>query len=206
MGFARSGSTLLLSKNLPRPSNPHRAAYWALLAEAIGWQPESGLHHSPPVPNARRRVIIHSGGAQPTKLWPLDRYASLAARLRAAGREVSVACDVGQLGAWRELGQIAEAPKDVPALIDALSGADVFIGNDSGPGHLAALLGLPTFTFFGNQWAAAFAPVHPQAAWVEGAPCPYKPCYDSCRFPTPQCLHDITLDEAWPKLVTWLGR
>jgi hypothetical protein len=59
---------------------------------------------------------------------------------------------------------------------------------------------------FGNQYPEAFAPVHPAAAWIEGSPCPYKPCFDSCRFAVPQCLHDISVDAAWQRIAAWLPR
>jgi heptosyltransferase-2 len=69
-----------------------------------------------------------------------------------------------------------------------LESGSVFIGNDSGPGHLAAASGLPTFTIFGPQFAELFLPLHPQRGWVEGKPCPYKPCFDACRYPAPHCI------------------
>ena len=53
--------------------------------------------------------------------------------------------------------------RDLDALLTKLASADRFIGNDSGPGHLAALLGVPTFTIFGPQLPELFAPQHPQA-------------------------------------------
>jgi ADP-heptose:LPS heptosyltransferase len=36
-------------------------------------------------------------------------------------------------------------------LYDLLTTASVFIGNDSGPGHLAAISGVPTITLFGGD-------------------------------------------------------
>jgi len=94
---------------------------------------------------------------------------------------------------------------DLEALLKILVDADRFIGNDSGPGHLAAAMGVPTFTIFGPQLPELFAPQHPLAAWVNGAPCPYKPCFDSCRFPTPHCLLNITPEQVWLQVQAWLG-
>jgi heptosyltransferase-2 len=201
VGFARAGSGLLLSDRLVRPARAHRAEYWRSIAATLNW-PEEPVQ-PPPVPRSRH-VILHSGAGQPTKAWPLDRYAALARRIRAREREVRILCDRDQLDAWRALGESAAAPPDVGSLLSALDGAGAFVGNDSGPGHLAAALGVPTFTLFGNQFATAFAPVHPRAQWIEGSPCPYKPCYDSCRFAQPNCLYDITLDAAWLRIAPWL--
>jgi len=47
---------------------------------------------------------------------------------------------------------------------------------------------VPTFTIFGPQLPSCFTPLHPQAEWIEGKPCPYKPCYDYCQFAAPHCL------------------
>ena len=134
---------------------------------------------------------MHTGAGQPVREWPRERFENLAARLRAAGWAVTL---------------LDESLRDVDALLVALAGADRFIGNDSGPGHLAALLGVPTFTIFGPQLPELFAPQHPRAAWIEGAPCDYKPCFDSCRYASPHCILTLSADEAWTRVSTWLAR
>jgi heptosyltransferase-2 len=104
---------------------------------------------------------------------------------------VQVLCDPNQLQFWREQEETVIAPRSLTELCALLEPAAMFVGNDSGPGHLAAVSGIPTFTIFGNQNPALFAPIHPASQWIEGAPCRYKPCYDSCHFPVPYCLVDI---------------
>lgn len=133
---------------------------------------------------------MHTGAGQPVRAWPPERFRALAAQLTAAGWHVTL---------------LEPAPRgSLDQLLDTLAAADRFIGNDSGPGHLAALLGVPTFTVFGPQLPALFAPVHPHAAWIDGAPCPHKPCFDACRFAVPQCLHRIEVDAVWSRLAPWL--
>ena len=92
---------------------------------------------------------------------------------------------------------------DLLALIDQ---AGAFIGNDSGPGHLAAFCGVPAFTLFGPQLPEWFAPLHPDSVWIEGKVCPYKPCSDYCRFPTPNCLWNVTEEEVGAGVETFLQR
>ncbi len=94
---------------------------------------------------------------------------------------------------------------DLSKLLAMLATADRFIGNDSGPGHLAALLGVPTFTIFGSQLPERFAPQHPQAAWIEGAPCRFKPCADACRFSVPHCIRDVTVAQVVAAVDAWLS-
>jgi heptosyltransferase-2 len=94
----------------------------------------------------------------------------------------------------------------VSDLLKCLDCGGIFIGNDSGPGHLAASAGLPTFTLFGPQLHEWFAPMHPAAEVFEGRACPYKPCSDYCRYTTPFCLWPITADEVWPRVEQFARR
>jgi len=91
----------------------------------------------------------------------------------------------------------------VPAIIDR---AAVFMGNDSGPGHLAAFCGCPTFTIFGPQLPEWFAPLHPASEWVEGKACPYKPCSDYCQFQIPYCTINSSFEEVTRLVEAFLSR
>jgi heptosyltransferase-2 len=186
VGFARAGSQCLLNEAVQRPTSLHRAGYWGALAATFGWNVES----PPRTTRAGRHVVIHPGAGHPVRIWPRERYEQIAMRLRAANWNVE----------W------VEQETDLDALMDTLAGADRFIGNDSGPGHLAAVLGVPTFTIFGPQLPESFAPQHPDAGWIEGAPCPYKPCFDSCRFSEPHCVLELGVETVWTRLAAWLPR
>ena len=188
VGFKRAGSGLLLSRSLPPPARPHRAEHWHELAKALGW---SLIPDTPTTSRTGRHIVIHTGAGQPVREWPLDRFEVLAGQLRAAGWQVTL---------------LDNSHRDLDALLHTLATADRFIGNDSGPGHLAALLGVPTFTLFGPQLPGLFAPQHPRAAWIEGRPCAYKPCSDYCRFSTPHCIRDLELAEVSREVMAWLGR
>lgn len=215
LGFPRRNpiaglaSRVLLTHCVQAPAGRHRADHWQALALALGWPaPPSFTPHSTPrqlrLPRGAR-VVLHSGAGRPTKVWPLDRFAAVGERLRAAGYAVDLLCDPDQLTWWQARTPTIVAPTTVAALLSALGGAAAFVGNDSGPGHVAALCGVPTFTLFGNQFPAAFAPVHLAADWVDGRPCAFKPCYDSCRFPVAHCLHDLSEELVWGRLTAWLG-
>ncbi len=206
-GFRRTGSGVLLSTALAGGQTLHRAEAWRRLAATQGW--------TLPVPDGRRLrpvaleapVVLHSGAARPTRLWPLDGFALIARRLREHGRPVRVLCDPAQIPAWRQAGEAGVvAPADPQALLDAVADAALFVGNDSGPGHVAALCGVPTFTIFGPQLPERFAPVHPQSAWIDGRPCQYKPCFDACRFDAPHCIQGIGVDDVWSKLADRIGQ
>lgn len=96
-------------------------------------------------------LLVPGGSAhRPGKRWPADRYAALAALLRAQG------LDVGVIGAWAEA-PLAEAipfAKNLTGKTSLLqiaalgAAAEVCIGNDTGPTHMIAAAGAPTLALF----------------------------------------------------------
>jgi ADP-heptose:LPS heptosyltransferase len=139
-------------------------------------------------------------------VWPLERFGFLVKGLRREGYAVEVVCDATQREWWLGQGEQARSPGTIGELLAILAGAGLFVGNDSGPGHLAGILGIPTFTLFGNQFPGRFVPLDAEAEWMEGNPCVYKPCYDSCRFARPECLWAIGENEAWLKLKVFAAK
>ena len=183
VGFPRTGSAPLLTDRLTRPGSLHRAAHWQRLADHLDWP--STAPPPPEVPANIRRIVFHTGAGHPVRRWPPERFAELAVRARAAGFEVTT---------------LDDGIDSLDTLMNELARGDFFVGNDSGPGHLAASLGIATFTIFGAQLPETFHPVHPRASWIEGAPCPHKPCFDRCRFERPHCLLDLSVDAVWSEL------
>lgn len=186
-GFPRSGSTLLLTDAVDAPARPHRAEHWRCLARRFSWDLAEPAH----APRPGRHIVIHSGAGQAVREWPRERFEEIATKLRSSGWRVTL---------------IDNSLRNLDQLLQVLDTADRFIGNDSGPGHLAALLGVPTFTIFGPQLPGLFAPQHPQAAWIDSAPCPYKPCFDNCRFDRPNCIEAITTTATALRIISWLEK
>jgi ADP-heptose:LPS heptosyltransferase len=97
-----------------------------------------------PAPPARkdRIVLVHTGAALPVRVWPLERYQRVVQRLRKLGYVARVACDTNQREWWLQHGEAdVFAPKAIEELLALLDESGVFLGNDSGPGHLAAIVG-----------------------------------------------------------------
>jgi len=206
LGFPRLGSRSFLNHPLEQPApTAHRYEYWRALGRALDFALPA--RDAVPFPPARTtgHLFIHTGAGQAVRVWPLERYRALAARLRAAGHRVQVACDPDQQAWWQRAGETALAtPHSVNELLALIDGARAFIGNDSGPGHLAAFCGVPTFTIFGPQLPEWFAPLHPRAAWNEGRACPFKPCSDYCRFAQPICMTGLEEENVWPAVQEFL--
>ncbi len=208
LGFPRLGSQHFLTQPLIRPEpEEHRFESWRVIARAlnVALPPREQIIH--PAAGNGEALLIHSGAKQPIRVWPLERFQRLAARLRNEGYRVVVACDPDQRDWWLRAGEDGVAtPANVTELMALIELAGAFVGNDSGPGHLAAFYGVPTFTLFGPQLPEWFAPLHPAAEWIEGKACPYKPCSDYCRYPTPHCLWNITDVETGARVEKFAAR
>jgi heptosyltransferase-3 len=104
--------------------------------------------HPVPVDNF---AAIHPFSGSFKKCWPLDRFRELAGRLSRRLRVVWCAGPEDDLpGAVRF--------DDLYELASWLAGARIYIGNDSGPTHLAAAVGTPVVALFGPSDPAVWAP------------------------------------------------
>jgi ADP-heptose:LPS heptosyltransferase len=208
LGFPRIGSRIFLTKALDRPdAAAHRYEYWRTLGRAIGIELPARENIVIPRQNgsAAGEILVHTGAGQPVRVWPLESYRALVGHLRQNQCRVLVVCDPEQRDWWLHNGESDVAtPRSVAELLALLDHASAMIGNDSGPGHLAAFTGVPTFTIFGPQLPEWFAPLHPAAKWVDGKACPYKPCSDYCRFARPVCLDGWAEAEVWPRIESFV--
>jgi ADP-heptose:LPS heptosyltransferase len=208
-GFPRLRSDIFLTDSVALPANPaHKYENWRIIAQSLGFDlPTREKIVLRPPPSSQGHILVHTGAAQPARVWPLERYRGIVARLRAKGFKVQVVCDPPQREWWLRAQEAQLAtPDTVSELCNLVDGASAFIGNDSGPGHLAALSGIPTFTVFGPSLPEWFAPLHPDAAWIPGKPCPYKPCSDYCRFKAPSCILSTSEEEVWGNLWNFLEK
>jgi heptosyltransferase-2 len=207
IGFPRLRSGNFLTRSLARPEpQSHRYEFWRSLGRALKMELPPRENILIPAVQNREMILIHSGAGQSVRVWPLEHYKNLASYLRQKKIPAQIVCDPDQREWWLRAGETTVAtPKTVAELISLIDRAAAFIGNDSGPGHLAAFLGVATFTLFGPQLPEWFAPLHPRAEWTEGKGCPYKPCSDYCRFATPFCLWDIGEEEVFDRVKQFLA-
>lgn len=145
---------------------------------ALGRQ---GYHYRPCVGEARvaqrtskvRRIVVHPGSGGKAKCWPLERWESLFAQtdqdawsfLPVLG-EVELAIWPGAvIDRWtRQHGAIA--CHNLDDLYGQFLQCDGVIGADSGPCHLAAVMGLATLTLFGPTDPRIWRPWGPKVSVI----------------------------------------
>jgi ADP-heptose:LPS heptosyltransferase len=152
--------------------------------------------------SGRRYVCVHPGVGAATRQWPAAYFAALI-DLLVANQEVDVAliggADEAEIAA-EVLGQVRhrEAVRslvgetglaDLPAL---LASAALFIGNNSGPKHVAAGLGVPTISIeSGAVDAREWGPMGQNAVAVQrNMRC--SPCYIATVDQCPRGLACLT--------------
>jgi heptosyltransferase-3 len=101
--------------------------------------------------------VIHPVAATPSKTWPASHFLTIAEYLRTNGIEPvfigAATDDLTPFSGYRTLQ--GSSLTDVKAL---LSAASLFLGNDSGPAHMAAAFGLPVVVLFGDSDPAIWGP------------------------------------------------
>ena len=167
---AAAPATTLVRAFDPRPqgASPLPLQIAAQLELTLRWPDDHALS-APVVATAWADVVVLApGSGGRTKCWPVVHWLQSAACLRARG--VMVVVLVGPVERERDdpsrwpwpAGVAVAAPRDTIELARGLAGARAFVGNDSGPTHLAAMLGRPTVALFGPSDAAVFAPIGPR--------------------------------------------
>lgn len=129
---------------------------------------EMAAHLLAGLPGARW-LAIAPGANWPGKKWPRDHYRAL---LNLAAQSFDGAIIVGSAQDAEDARAIAST--ELPHVITAgntqlrtaaavLARAQAFVGNDSGLGHIAAALGIPTLTCFGPGDPSRYRPWGPLA-------------------------------------------
>lgn len=133
---------------LPPPDNPlHATDFFSSQVNApLGRNPRLSL---PQKCEQKDAIAIHPFSGSARKNWPLDFYRDLAGRLL-----LPVEWTAGP----DEVLTDAHRFSDLAELASWLCSVRLYIGNDSGITHLAAVLGVPTLALFGPTDPEIWAP------------------------------------------------
>jgi heptosyltransferase III len=128
-------------------------------------------------------AVVHAAAAAPEKTWRTDGFLEVADHLRRSGLEpvfIGGACD--DLSAFRQYRIVQGAP--LAGIKSLLASAALFLGNDSGPAHMAAAFGLPVVVLFGASDPAIWGPWRTQSEVVRAPG-------GIARIPTAQVLEAL---------------
>jgi len=146
---------------------------------------------------SRPVVALCPGAVGPSKRWPAENYAALAARLIGEGCAVWVLGGPGEKELAQQIAGASTAHDltgdDLRDAVLALAGAAVAVSNDSGLLHVAAALGTPAIGIFGPTSPWHWAPLNPLAGIVQAdTDLPCRPCHQPvCRLVHHRCMRDI---------------
>jgi hypothetical protein len=135
------------------------------LLELPGAVRENGIA-PPPIYTAKkypRRIILHPMSSRSTKNWPKEKFLRLKERLKKEGYDPCIVVAPQEQEGWEE----AYCFNSLSELSAFIYESGYMIGNDSGIGHLASCLGVPTLTICRNARLAKFW----RPAWGRGALC-----------------------------------
>jgi len=113
-----------------------------------------------------KRVIINPTSFLTRKNWPKNKFIKLAQILTQRSFEVHFIVAPNEYQDWQDVEQygfIVQQFNSLSAVASYLCEAAFFIGNDSGLGHLASNLGVPTLSIIlrkgvARQWRPSWAP------------------------------------------------
>ena len=92
----------------------------------------------------QKRVVIHPTSTTPKRTWSREKFLGVAKKLEKEGYEISFSLSPDEKEKWRGIPfAIPEFP-NLSALASYLYESYFLIGNESGTGHLASNLGIPT--------------------------------------------------------------
>jgi ADP-heptose:LPS heptosyltransferase len=136
----------------------HLASAIFFLGAPVGEIPRAKLIPGGAAPSAPgpRAAVIHAVAATPEKTWAPDNFLAIAGHLAQSGlAPVFIGAAGDDLAPFRAYRTLQTSLSDIKSL---LAQAALFVGNDSGPAHMAAAFGVPSVVIFGPSDPAIWGP------------------------------------------------
>ena len=210
IGYGLGGGGFLLTDRVaPDLSRPHRADIWLHLLDAAGKSPNRGLSgfrltrselasaeaflRDRGIPAGAFLIGVHPGARIAVRRWGDEKFSEVARHiLRENDAHILWFSDPGMPSDAPRLERCHAVSLEFRSFLAVLSLCRLLICNDSGPMHLAGLLGVPVVAVFGPQKPEWFGPrgTHDRVVIQPEIWC--RPCFDYCIFGEPHCLRTIT--------------
>ena len=153
-------------------------------------------------------VVLHYGTTWKTKLWNLEHWQHLAAKLVEQTDVVPLLTwgndqehHAAQVIAEHVAGKAIVWPRgSLPELVALLDRADVVVGCDTGPIHIAAALGTPTVSVFRVTDATRNGPMDENHRCLQSS-LPCSPCLLKQCERDDVCSKSISVDEVYSAII-----
>lgn len=191
----RAQEILRLDKDAPVHTAQHLASAMFYLGVQHGEIPAARLS-AEPLHRDRPYAVLHVAAAYKTKQWPTERFRALAQHIQNQHNlEPILIAGPGQDELLAKFKEFTTMPGlNIASLNSLMAGASLFVGNDSGPAHIAAAFSKPCAVIFGSSNSTTWGPWGTRSEVVETAwdckPCPGDRCY---AFDEPRCI--LSVDE-----------
>jgi heptosyltransferase-3 len=110
-------------------------------------------------------AVIHAVASAPDKAWAAEGFLAAAGRLKQL-EPVFIGGPEDDLTPFAKYRTVAKATLE--ETMSLIQGASLFVGNDSGPAHIAAAFGVPLVALYGPSDEAVWAPWRANAVVVSG--------------------------------------
>lgn len=160
----------------------------------------------------KKFALFHTGARRMLKKWPLERMAEVMNLLQQEyGLSPVLVGDAEDARDAESLKPLLKAELTIAAgkvsllVFAALCReASFFLGNDSGPLHIAAAMGNPALGLFGPG-DPVFHPLQSNAGWIHHV-LECNPCDQvHCKYPGNPCIRRISVTEVQEKIGAMLG-
>jgi ADP-heptose:LPS heptosyltransferase len=156
---------------------------------------------------AAEYAVVAPGATSGRRMWPVERFGGFVRWAQRQGMAVVAlgsAQDAGLCDALAECGAESLAGgTSVLEMLDVIAGARLFVGNDSGPGHLAGGLGVTTLvvspvpqTFTGEHVNAPsrFRPTGARVRVLQPEVAT-APCLGACEHDAAHCILEVHTEQ-----------
>jgi len=144
----------IYDKLTPIRTNPHLIDMYLDVVKLIAREDFPREIYELQFPRQGSFILIHPFASRESKELPFGQFIDLAYELFQRGEKViflipSDRSDQNGVQELKRKGFCYHITTEISELLTAIGNCYLFIGNDSGPMHVAALLGKPTFSIFG---------------------------------------------------------
>lgn len=147
------------------------------------------------------KIIFHIGGTWEPRLWPIENFVELAKKL-----EKKYQAKIILIGSKDEEKKLDSFQINYPKAIKdnnlsigetaaLIKNCDLFIGNDSGPAHIAKSVGTKLIALYGPDSPKKIGPKNDGIAIYHKFPC--SPCGQTKCTVSPNCIQSITVEEVY---------